>query len=245
MTVSVGRVRAVSGADAQVRGARSQHDSRRRGRVDSQCRVDEGGRARCDRHEVRRHVGRRPRRHRAAHRDRARRAAGRRSSRRAPIGAGRSSSSPRWAARPIGCSGSRRRPAAGDVEGAREHIRALLRPSSAKSLASSRHDDERAAVEKFIRQEFDELDRIVGALGVLREVTPRWLDAIAATGEMLSSRIVAAALTSHGLAASWVDARRVMVTNGEHTARGADLRRDGDGAGGDRRSAAGRRGAFR
>ena len=34
---------------------------------------------------------------------------------------------------------------------------------------------------------------------VLREVSPRWLDAIAATGEILSSRIVAAALTSHGL----------------------------------------------
>ncbi len=55
-------------------------------------------------------------------------------------------------------------------------------------------------------------------LGVLREVTPRWLDAIAATGEILSSRIVAAALTSHGLAASWVDARKAIVTGPEHTA---------------------------
>ena len=53
---------------------------------------------------------------------------------------------------------------------------------------------------------------------MLREVSPRWLDAIAAVGEILSSRIVAAALTSHGLAASWVDARRVIVTGDEHTA---------------------------
>ena len=41
----VGRPRApVSGSHAQVRRARSQHDSRRRRRVDSQCRADEGGR---------------------------------------------------------------------------------------------------------------------------------------------------------------------------------------------------------
>ena len=55
------------------------------------------------------------------------------------------------------------------------------------------------------------------ALGVLREVSPRWLDALAATGEILSSRIVAAALTAHGLRAEWIDARRAVVTDGEHT----------------------------
>lgn len=106
---------------------------------------------------------------------------------------------------------------AGDIDGAREHLRALC----------ARHIDvagviteskARAEVEQFIRQEFDALDRVVGALGVLREVTPRWLDAIAATGEVLSSRIVAAALSSHGLAAGWVDARRVVVTTNDHMA---------------------------
>jgi aspartate kinase len=78
--------------------------------------------------------------------------------------------------------------------------------------------DERTDVDRFINKEFDELDRLAGALSVLREVTPRWLDAIAATGEVLSSRIVAAALTTHGLAASWVDARQAVVTGPEHTA---------------------------
>jgi aspartate kinase len=77
---------------------------------------------------------------------------------------------------------------------------------------------DRASVDAFINSEFDELDRLVGALGVLKEVTPRWLDAIAAAGEILSSRIVAAALTSHGLAATWVDARKVIVTGDDHTA---------------------------
>jgi len=77
---------------------------------------------------------------------------------------------------------------------------------------------DRAAVDAFINQEFDELERLVGALAVLKEVTPRWLDVIAAAGEILSSRIVAAALTAHGLLASWVDARKVIVTGDEHTA---------------------------
>jgi len=105
---------------------------------------------------------------------------------------------------------------AGDVEGARENVRAL-RGRHLEVAAIIGHATERKEVEQFIRDEFDDLDRVVGALGVLREVTPRWLDAIAAKGEILSSRIVAAALTSHGLAASWVDARRAMVTTGDHT----------------------------
>ena len=106
---------------------------------------------------------------------------------------------------------------AGDVDGAREHVRALRdrHLAVASVIAES---SARATVEQFVGEQFDELDRIVGALGVLREVSPRWLDAIAATGEILSSRIVAAALSSRGLAASWVDARRVVVTGPEHTA---------------------------
>ena len=77
---------------------------------------------------------------------------------------------------------------------------------------------DRPGVDAFINQQFDELERLVGALGVLREVTPRWLDTIAAAGEIISSRIVAAALSAHGLAATWVDARQVIVTGDEHTA---------------------------
>ena len=77
---------------------------------------------------------------------------------------------------------------------------------------------QREQVIQFLDQQFDELERIVQALAVLREVSPRWLDTIAAAGEIMSSRIVAAALTSHGLLATWIDARRAVVTDGEHTA---------------------------
>jgi aspartate kinase len=106
---------------------------------------------------------------------------------------------------------------AGDIDGAQDHLRALCaRHLDVAGIVTQ--PDERKQVDGFIRDAFDELERIVGALGVLREVTPRWLDAIAATGEIASSRIVAAALTSQGLASAWVDARQVMVTSDVHVA---------------------------
>jgi aspartate kinase len=63
----------------------------------------------------------------------------------------------------------------------------------------------------------DELAAVVRALGVLREVSPRTLDVIAAMGELLSSRLVTAALQQAGIPADWVDARCAIVTSDDHT----------------------------
>jgi aspartate kinase len=68
-----------------------------------------------------------------------------------------------------------------------------------------------------IGAQFDELSAVVRALAVLREVSPRTLDVIAAIGELLSSRLVTAALQQGGVPAEWVDARRVIVTDDDHT----------------------------
>lgn len=68
-----------------------------------------------------------------------------------------------------------------------------------------------------IDDQFDELAAVARALAVLREVSPRTLDVVAAIGELLSSRIVTAACVEAGLPAEWVDARRVIVTNDDHT----------------------------
>jgi aspartate kinase len=43
------------------------------------------------------------------------------------------------------------------------------------------------------------------------------LDAVAATGELLSSQLVAAAMTQRGLPAAWVDARTVVITDDRFT----------------------------
>jgi aspartate kinase len=64
---------------------------------------------------------------------------------------------------------------------------------------------------------FDELASLAGALSVLGHLTPRSLDAIASTGELLSSQIVVAAYARLGLDAGLIDARQVIVTDDAYT----------------------------
>jgi len=59
---------------------------------------------------------------------------------------------------------------------------------------------------------------------VLREVSPRSRDAVLAAGEVVSSRIVAAALADHRVPSEWVDARSVLITDAEHTAAAPEMR---------------------
>lgn len=106
---------------------------------------------------------------------------------------------------------------AGDLEGVARTLDAL-RARHIEVSGVVADEALRTEVVRFIHAEFDGLDRVVKALAVLREVSPRWLDTIAATGEIVSSRIVAAAFASHGLPTDWVDARKAMVTTAEFTA---------------------------
>jgi aspartate kinase len=71
--------------------------------------------------------------------------------------------------------------------------------------------------------EFQELTGLVHALAVLREVSPRSRDAVHAVGEVVSSRIVAAAFADQGVPATWVDARTVLITDAEHNAAAPDM----------------------
>ena len=63
---------------------------------------------------------------------------------------------------------------------------------------------------------FDDLCGTLEAIGQRRAADPVRLDVIAAAGELLSSRLVAAAMAARGLPAAWVDAREVIVTNDNH-----------------------------
>src|SRR5687768_124436 len=69
------------------------------------------------------------------------------------------------------------------------------------------------ALQQQITQHCEELRAVLRSVAVLRELTPRGEDRVVATGELMSSRIVAAAL-----GATWVDARRVIVTDDRHPA---------------------------
>jgi len=78
---------------------------------------------------------------------------------------------------------------------------------------------ERAAtLEAQIRRELEDLRAVLTAIAILRESSPRSLDAVAAVGEIVSSRIVAAAFEEAGVPSAWVDARKALVTDDQHTA---------------------------
>ncbi|MPY88428.1 MAG: aspartate kinase [Luteitalea sp.] len=68
-----------------------------------------------------------------------------------------------------------------------------------------------------------EVTQLLHALAILRDLSPRSLDAIVAAGEIASSRILTAALQAVGVSAIWVDPRRALVTDEEHGAAQPDM----------------------
>lgn len=83
--------------------------------------------------------------------------------------------------------------------------------------------DRRASLRAVLDAEFETLFQVLDALARLREASPRSIDAVAAAGELASSRLVAAALVEAGLSADWIDARHVIVTDANHGAAAPDL----------------------
>src|ERR1035437_9625574 len=73
-----------------------------------------------------------------------------------------------------------------------------------------------AALVDEIDQKFDSLDEILRGLAAILELTPRVTDLIVSYGEVLSSRIVAAAFCEQGIDAEHVDAREVIITDSQY-----------------------------
>ncbi|HXJ31622.1 MAG TPA: aspartate kinase [Gemmatimonadales bacterium] len=72
----------------------------------------------------------------------------------------------------------------------------------------------RNEMQGLVDQAFGELDQLVAATGILREITPRTLDYLVARGERLSAHLFAAALEATGCPAAYVDAALVVKTDG-------------------------------
>ncbi len=83
--------------------------------------------------------------------------------------------------------------------------------------------NKRPEVAAKIDMQVEELRAMLTALAILREASPRSMDGVAAAGELLSSRLVAAAFQSAGVDAVWVDARRAIVTDDNYTAAVPDI----------------------
>jgi aspartate kinase len=63
---------------------------------------------------------------------------------------------------------------------------------------------------------FEALDELLRGISAVGELTPRTTDHVAAFGEILSSRIVAAAFAAQGIDSTMVDSRECVVTDSEH-----------------------------
>ncbi|HWC75222.1 MAG TPA: aspartate kinase, partial [Gemmatimonadales bacterium] len=74
-----------------------------------------------------------------------------------------------------------------------------------------------------IDESFAELDQLVRATGILREITPRTQDYVVARGERLSAQLFTAALETAGRPAEYVDATDVVKTDGTFGGAAPDL----------------------
>jgi aspartate kinase len=116
---------------------------------------------------------------------------------------------------------------AGDREGiepllsdlARRHRWAI---SGAVEPAAARHD-----LTLQIDGMLEDLRQLLRSVRLLGEGTPRASDTLLAFGELMSSRIVAAALRASGLPSRWVDPRDLVVTDDRHGAATADVEATG------------------
>jgi aspartate kinase len=74
-----------------------------------------------------------------------------------------------------------------------------------------------AEMAELINTLFADLEELVKGLLVMRELTPRSVDAISSYGERLSSAILTLAFQGVGVAAVNIDSREVIVTDNRHT----------------------------
>ena len=82
---------------------------------------------------------------------------------------------------------------------------------------------ERAGLDGFLDEHFQELTELVKGLAVLGELTPRSIDAISSYGERLSSYIVTMAFRYFGIPAEHLDSRDFIVTDKRHTQAAPDF----------------------
>ena len=106
------------------------------------------------------------------------------------------------------------------IEGKREdYIRQIhdLRDFHSREARMVVPLDQRAGLDRFLDEHFQELTELVKGLAVLGELTPRSIDAISSYGERLSSYIVAQAFRHFGMQAEHLDSRHVIITDKRHT----------------------------
>jgi aspartokinase/homoserine dehydrogenase 1 len=109
--------------------------------------------------------------------------------------------------------GAGRKAAVGDV-GCREDVEALRKrhlDAAAELLDADKADAGRLTA--YINGMFDDLERILGGVEAIRELSPRTLDLVMSAGERLSAKIVAVYFAARGTEAEYLDSRLVVKTD--------------------------------
>jgi aspartate kinase len=106
--------------------------------------------------------------------------------------------------------------ASGDARAGADLRAALHSQHAAAAEVLIANETERAQLTAEMERIIDEAATLCQGTAMLRELTPRALDAISSVGERLSARLMAGALRELGLASAAVEATELIVTDGEH-----------------------------
>ena len=82
-----------------------------------------------------------------------------------------------------------------------------------------------AAVLDDLRQRLDRFEKLCFGLSMVHELTPRLLDAISGTGEMLVAPLLANAIAARARPSQAVDATEVIVSTDQYGGAGDELRK--------------------
>src|SRR5260370_916415 len=101
----------------------------------------------------------------------------------------------------------------GDTGEAAAIVDALRQQHEAALTSLVQRSDERAAIRLRLEEVLAEGRRLCEGTSLLRELTPRTLDAISSLGERLSAPLVAAAVRELGLPSEAIEATELIVTD--------------------------------
>src|SRR5436189_356977 len=105
---------------------------------------------------------------------------------------------------------------AGDAREATAMLDALRQQHETALTSLVPREDKRARIRQQMEEVFAEGRRLCEGTALLRELTPRALDAISSLGERLSAPLVAAAVSELGLQSEAIEATELIVTNALH-----------------------------
>ncbi|HXY25133.1 MAG TPA: aspartate kinase [Candidatus Acidoferrum sp.] len=105
---------------------------------------------------------------------------------------------------------------AGNSPEASSILEALAKQHETALASLISKDSARAAIQQKMREIFAEGQRLCAGTALLRELTPRTLDAISSLGERFSAPLVAAAVKEQGAASEAIEATELIVTDAFH-----------------------------